>query len=255
MKTYMKLQIGLIVIIGFLTLNLKMLNAQIQDTAMSNQFYQEGVGKMQADNFESAIESFNQAIRYNEQNYKAFERRGFCRMKIEDAKEKRGDRDYTLAISDYSAALMTLEDVLDQTKDYSLKKNLRKAKAPILINRAWAKIQIDKKKYYKLAVDDFNEAFKHDNTLIEIYIGRAYAYHKRKDFQKEINDYKYIIKEATNPNSAARDKVDLKIIYYNMGNAFIDWQNDKNNACDAYKKSFDLGFTEAQEKIKTNCNL
>lgn len=230
-------------------------SAQIQDTTVSNQYLKEGVEQMDDKSYDAAIESFNNAIRYNEKNYKAFERRGFCRMKLEDVKEKSGDRDYTMAITDFSAALMALEDLIDQTKDYSYKKKLRKEKAPILINRGWAKIQIDKKKYYKLAIDDFNEAFKFDNTLIELYIGRAYAYHKRDEFQREINDYRYIIREADKADSKVREIVDLKIMYYNLGNAYIDWNNDRKNACESYKKSLNLGFEDAKEKVMTTCDL
>lgn len=230
-------------------------HAQIRDTAMSNDFFKEGVEKMENNNFESAIESFNKAIRYNNQHYLAFERRGYCRMKLENQKERHKDRDYTLAITDYSAALMALDDILDLTKDYGKKRELKKEKAPILINRGWAKIQIDKRKYYKLAIDDFNKAYKFDNSLIHLYTGRAYAYHKRKDFQKEILDYRHIIREASDPDSKVRDKIDLKYIYYNMGQAYIDWNNDTQRACESFKKALDLGYSKAKEKVEANCEF
>lgn len=231
--------------------------AQTNDKSLAQPYYDQGKQAMDQEDYAGAISSFDEAIKQYPKFWEALEARGYCKMVIENDKSKNKSKDYTEAIKDYTDALLALDNEINKSSDFKTKKELRKAKVPIYINRAYAKMQYDTKKYYKLAIEDYNAAWTIDNSNMDIYIGRAYAYHKRKQFDREIQDYKIVVKEALEPNSKLPDKqgFDLSIIYFNMGNAYIDYKNDKKNACENYKKSLDLGYTEAKSKVMAHCSF
>lgn len=235
----------------------QILSAQTNDKTAAQPYYEQGKQAMAQQDYTGAISSFDEAVKLHPKYWEALEARGYCKMLIENDKPKAKDRNYTDAIKDFSDALMALDNDMSKSSDNKAKKEMRKSKVPIFINRAYAKMQYNTKKYYKLAIEDYNAAWAIDNSNMDIYIGRAYAYHKRKQFDREIQDYKIVIKEALEPNSKLSNKegFDLSIIYFNLGNAYIDFKNDKKNACEYYKKSLDLGYTEAKSKVMAHCSF
>ncbi len=227
----------------------------VQDTVQARLFFEEAKNLMKNENWTGAIELLDKAIKNKDFFYEAYEARGFCHMRIEDQKEKVKERDYTEAITDYTNAIIGVKYELSQAKGMQQKKRLKKELAPLLVKRAWSKMQYDKRKYYYLAIEDYDEAFKYDRENWNIYIGRSYAYNKTKQYDKEIIDYRIIIREYEDQESPIRNMVNLAEIYFNMGNAYIDLNNDMRKACDCYKKSLDLGFEPAKDKVKYNCGL
>ena len=110
-------------------------------------------------------------------------------------------------------------------------------------------------KYYKLAIDDFDEAFKLDRENFDIYIHRSKAYNELKEYGKELFDLRRLVNEMEDPKSPLREKIDIAELYFKYAEAHINDSNDKNAGCKYYKKALNLGFMKAEKGVKRHCKF
>lgn len=206
--------------------------------------------------FEPVIADLTKVIDFDNHNYEALNLRGNAKVKLEDQNNPDGKKNYTEALEDYTNALYAIDKQLESAKENrELKISLRQYRATICINRGVAKMNLGESKYYKLALEDFDEAFKLDRDNWDIYIYRSEVYRKLEDYSKEVFDLRRLLTEMDNPTSQLRTKLDIAELNYKMGRAIISDNNDKDQACKHYKKALDLGYLEAEKGVKRHCKF
>ena len=172
-----------------------------------------------------------------------------------DAKDKAKDRDYNGCIEDFTNAVFLANKALDKISERDAKVAFRQEIAKIYLNRGIAKMHTESNKYFKLAVDDFDEAFKLDRDNFDIYIHRAEAFNALKDYNKELFDLRRLINEMNNPKSPLREKIDIAELYFKYAEVHINSSNDKDTGCKYYKKALNLGYTDAEKGVKRHCKF
>lgn len=205
--------------------------------------------------FDAAIEKLSKVIKSSDDNYEALDLRGIAKMKMEDAKEKSKDRDYTAALEDFTNAIFASNESIDKLKDRDAKVEQRNRTAIIYLNRGIAKMHTESSKYYKLAIDDFDEAFKLNRDNFDIYIHRSKAYNELREYSKELFDLRRLVNEMEDPKSPLREKLDIAELYFKYAEAHINDSNDKTAGCKYYKKALNLGYMKAEKGVKRHCKF
>jgi tetratricopeptide (TPR) repeat protein len=131
--------------------------------------------------FEEFFEDYNQAIRLDPNNAKAFLNRGLAYYDIGQ---------YQQAIEDYNQSI-----------------SLAPNNAQAYLNRGLSYVELDK---YQQAIEDFNQAIRLDPTDSNVYYNRGLAYHFLGQYQQAIEDYSQSI--SLDPKNA--------YTYYFRGDAY-----------------------------------
>jgi len=151
-------------------------------------FYNSGVDKYNAGDYQGAIADYNQAIKLKPDYATAYFNRGSSKYNLGD---------YQGAIADYSQAIKL-------NPDY----------AEAYINRGVSK---DDLKDYQAAIADFNQAIKLKPDYAAAYTNRGVSKGKSGDYQGAIADFNQAIK--LNPDYADA--------YYNRGNSKYNLKDNK----------------------------
>ncbi|NDV14468.1 tetratricopeptide repeat protein [Muricauda sp. TY007] len=198
--------------------------------------------------YEQAIEDLDKAIELNPKNDIAWNNRGVAKNELKNWEE---------AIKDFSQAIK-----LDPTKDASWanlgysKSHLGRHKEAIkdldkaidlnpeseiaFSNRGYAKNEVGD---YKGAIEDFDRALKINPKNDTSWNNRAFANIELENYDEAQLNLEEVFK--INPKN--------QFAYFNLGN-MQQKQNNIKDACLAWKKALDLGYSEAQEKLNEFCN-
>lgn len=229
---------------------------EILTPSQIDKYINESKQNMENESYDAAIEKLTQVIENDNQNYRALNLRGQCLVAKQVQKyEDPDDGDYTEALEDYTDALFAIRSYVNDAREREKKQEYREEKAEIFLNRGLAKMKYDKKKYFNLAIEDFDEANKLDRENYDVYINRSKAYYLTKEYGKELIDLRRLAKEMENPKSPLREKLDIAELYYKLGRAYINDSNDKTSACKYYKKALNLGYMEAERGVKRHCKF
>ncbi len=159
------------------------LSAQLTDAGLAAAYESRGGAYVNKNDFDHAIEDFNQAVGLAPDDPHAFGDRGFVYNRT---------RQYDLAIADLTRAI-----------------EIDPAAAEAWDARG---IAYSYKKDYDHALPDYNEAIRLMPDYSNAYYNRGTAHYFRKDFDEAIADY----------TSAIEMNPDYAQAYYNRGNALAD---------------------------------
>jgi DNA-binding helix-hairpin-helix protein with protein kinase domain len=172
-------------------------------------YYNQGNTYSKLGDYEGAIDNFNQALRLNPKNAKAYVNRGNARYEIA---QHSGDPDkqYRGAIEDFNKALRLNPD---QTEAYVSRGHVR------YIIAQYSK---DPNKDYKAAISDFNQALRRDPNNAKAYVKRGIVRYKlaqysgdpNKDYKAAISDFNQALR--LNPQEAEA-YVKRGIVRYELG--------------------------------------
>jgi uncharacterized protein (TIGR02145 family) len=164
--------------------------------------------------YNKALEDFNQQVFLDGKNPIAYYNRGSAKDML---------KDFSGSISDYKQAII-------YKPDFSMAYN----------NIGWAKFE---QKDYKGALTDLNKSIALDSTN---YV----AYDSRAETKFYLNDYKGCIKDC---NKAISLKSTLSNSFFIRGRAKFKL-NDKKGACEDWNQSSNLGKYEANDYMAKYCN-
>ncbi len=228
-------------------------NEPVIDSANAQSWLSEGLRKMKNGSFSEAVNYLTEAIKIDPDLALAFELRGYARRIALDETIIIGDM-YEEVLEDFTKAIEIYNNQLSQLHDREKKDVIREKIAVLLVDRGITKMRYKSKKFYKLAIEDFDEAYRYDQDNYDIFIYRSECFRELREFNREIIDLRRIISEASKPGSPLFDKLNLAKYYYLMGDALINDSNDRRNACEFYKKSMNLGYQRAISAVSRICN-
>ena len=175
-------------------------------------FFEQGKKHLYEQDYESAIEDFNQAIRLNPNYSQAYNGRGL-------AYHNQGD--YRRAIGDYNQAI-----------------RLNPEYAIAYTNRGFA---YSGQGDYERAIGDYTEAIRLNPDFAIAYNNRGLAYHNQGDLDGAIADYNEVIR--LNPEYAYP--------YYNRGLLYQKQENNRQALAD-FRKAADLFQQEGNQEWYQN---
>jgi tetratricopeptide (TPR) repeat protein len=132
------------------------------------------------------------------------------------------------------------KDLINQISDYS--KSIPKEAYEIIEIKDRGVAKADQGDYIG-AIQEYNKAIELDPSYAKAYNNRGAAKHQLGDYRGAIADY----------NIAIKLDPELSDAYYNRGLAKVNL-GDKTGACLDWSKAGELGFGDAYEQIRKNCN-
>ncbi len=150
-------------------------------------------------NFESAIEYYNKAIKFNPKFYEAYNNRGLAKDKLGKFQDAINDYNETIRLNPKSyraynnrgLAKHNMNNLQDAISDYNVVIRLNPKYWVAYINRGFSKNNLG---YFQDAISDYNMAIRLNPKSYEAYHNRGVAKHKLGEFQDAINDYNVAIK-------------------------------------------------------------
>jgi tetratricopeptide (TPR) repeat protein len=162
-------------------------------TLSAIEWYNEGVDKLTARQYEVAINDFTESIQIDNKDPDAYYNRGWAKHTLNK---------YDDAILDYNQAI-------------KLKPNF----ADAYINRGFSKYNL---KDYQGAISDLNQAIKLKPDLADAYLYRGLSYKKLNKNQNAINDFRQAAKLYQQQNKAIKLKSNLADAQGNRGYAKLN---------------------------------
>jgi tetratricopeptide (TPR) repeat protein len=211
-------------------------------------YYQNrGLTYIELEEYKNAINDFNEALNFNEENSTLYFNRGYTNALA--GNYENAINDYTKSISLDSTNAKTFVNrgdlwadagesqraIFDFTAAISLNKNDELA----YFNRAKEFVKVG---MFEQAIDDYSKAILLNPNNVDYYFLRGELKVGAGEFLSAAADYTKIINlEPDNGNA-----------YYNRGICYANI-NLKDNACDDLNHSGELGFFEAYEVINKYC--
>jgi tetratricopeptide (TPR) repeat protein len=222
-----------------------------QNIIKSNELTRNAERLIQQENLQSALELLNEAIELWDQNIEALKFRGSIRLIQEQQKPNPRDRDYIGLINDYTNAIRIVDREINNAPRNSQEKvELEKEKAKILINRAYVKMQANRKAAFDSAIEDYTEAIRNDGENWDGFLGRAVAYNKVRDSRREVNDYLRAFDLMTKYEYKLTDQ-EWGELYLTVAYAYSDLR-DKRNAFEYATRAYNLGNLDAEKVMNKN---
>lgn len=172
----------------------------------AGEWYNQGVDKLEAGDYEGALASFTESIKLNAQDADAFYNRAYTHHSLGN---------YEAAVADYSQAI-----------------KLNSQFAYAYGNRCYAHYLM---KNYGAAIEDCSKAVELQPNFADFYIYRANAQDELGNYQAALADYSDAIR--LNPDNAN--------VYYNRGLAYNRLGDDKKALAD-YTESIRLNGESAE---------
>ncbi|TGK18721.1 tetratricopeptide repeat protein [Leptospira fluminis] len=176
--------------------------------------YNRGLAKYSIGRFSEAETDFTSALEIKPDNADVLLYRGYCRTELENRKEAFADVDRAIKLG---------------------------AKYPeAYVNRA---ILYNLSERPAAALKDANEAVRLDQKSSRANFQIGYAYYSLKKYNESISAYTKAIE--LNPRDGGQT-------YYNRGLGFLAVRK-KSQACDDFKRSLEIGYSNAEGMIRENC--
>lgn len=222
-----------------------------QNIISSNQLTREAERLIQQGNMDAALQKLNEAIALNDQNIEALKFRGSIRLTMEQQKDRARDRDYIGLINDYTNAIRITDRRINASpRNSQERKELEREKAKILINRAYVKMQANRRAAFQSAIEDYTEAIRNDDQNWDGFLGRAVAYNKIGENRREVNDYLRAIELMQRYEFRMTDE-EWGRLYLTVAEAYASLR-DRRNAFEYATKSYNLGIGEAERLMNRN---
>jgi tetratricopeptide (TPR) repeat protein len=207
----------------------------------ASELYKQGVEFYDKNQFDQAIEKYNEYLKIRPNVADAFYNRGlaFYLKGIDLPKNttESSKKNLNSAIADFSEAI---------------KINPSSADAWIMRGRAYFWLRIDGSKYVESAITDFSQAIKLDANSADAYLGRGKAYRENYQPEKALADLNKAIQ--LNPNNADA-YFERGNVYYSQNNfslAKADFANaDRINPQHPYAKNW---LNAANQKLNPTQN-
>jgi tetratricopeptide (TPR) repeat protein len=227
------------------------LDERNQNTITSNQLTREAEQLIRQENLTGALDLLNQALELNNNNIEALKFRGSIRLILEQQIPQPKNRDYIGLINDYTNAIRIIDQRINPTSRNSQeRKEFERERAKIMINRAYVKLQTNRKAAFYSAIEDYTEAIRNDDQNWDGFLGRAVAYNKIKDSRREVNDYLKAFDLLTRYNYRMSDD-EWSDLYLTVAIAYATLR-DKRNAYDFASRAFNLGNKNAEKIMERN---
>jgi tetratricopeptide (TPR) repeat protein len=222
-----------------------------QHIITSNQLTRDAEQLIRQENLTGALDLLNEAISLNINNIEALKFRGSIRLILEQQIPRPKDRDYIGLINDYTNAIKIIDQRVNSApRNSQERKEFERERAKIMINRAYVKMQTDRKAAFYSAIEDYTEAIRNDDQNWDGFLGRAVAYNKIKDSRREVNDYLRAFELINRYNYRMTDD-EWSDLYLTVAIAYATLR-DKRNAYDFASRAFNLGNKNAEKIMERN---
>ncbi len=222
-----------------------------QHVIRSNQLTRDAERLIRDGNLEGALDLLNEALELNSQNIEALKFRGSVRLTLEQKIQRPRDRDYIGLINDYTNAIrITDRKINSAPRNSQERKEYEKEKAKILINRAYVKMQTNRRAAFMSAIEDYSDAVRLDDQNWDGFLGRAVAYNRIREYRREVNDYLRAIDLMQRYDYHLSD-ADWGNLYLTVAEAYANLR-DRRNAFEYATRSFNLGNHEAERLMNRN---
>ena len=217
------------------------------DSSFQVGYWNVAMSHFQLEEYDEAINNFGKSIALRKNNSEAYNYRGICYYNLEK---------FDLALEDFKNAVKSDKPLVNYYRNlgetYSELEQTRKAinsfKKAIEIDSSFSEgynligLEYLNESSYNAAITAFDEAILISPNEATYYDNRAFAKDGKMDFIGAIDDYSQSISlYPSDPH-----------IYYLRGAAKIN-VNNKNDACNDFKKAVEMGSEEAKESLKEHC--
>lgn len=222
-----------------------------QHVIRSNQLTRDAERLIRDGNLEGALDLLNEALELNSRNIEALKFRGSVRLSLEQRIQRPRDRDYIGLINDYTNAIRITDRKINiAPRNSQERKEYEKEKAKILINRAYVKMQTNRRAAFMSAIEDYSDAVRLDDQNWDGFLGRAVAYNRIREYRREVNDYLRAIELMQRYDYHMSDQ-DWSNLYLTVAEAYANLR-DRRNAFEYATRSFNLGNHEAERLMNRN---
>lgn len=199
-------------------------------------------------NYQEAIEYYSKYIIQSPIDDKGYAGRGLVRQLLKDYNGAIQDYSEVIEINPFNAYVYSnrgvvknkLGDYSGAIKDFNKAIEINPDFASAYYNRSIVKSNLED---YRGAIQDCTNAIVLDPQYASAYINRGVAKANLQDYRGAIRDYSKAIE--INPND--------EIAYYDRGIAKYNL-GDITGACLDWSKAGELGYDEAYDLIRDNCN-
>jgi tetratricopeptide (TPR) repeat protein len=210
------------------------------DSGFADGFYNRGNLYRFENKYDSAELDYSHAIKINPKHIKAYNNRGTLYM---------NEKKYDAAIEDYLTA-MNLDSLQSNGKVAGKDSSARiENKDSVDLYENYARTCDMRGSFYTnarkydLALKDYNEALRIKPGFAQAYYNRGVLYEQKKDDIAALRDY----------SSAIKIQPGFAEAYYNRG--VVEYrQQKKEDGCNDFRKSAELGYAKARETLLQFCN-
>ena len=212
-----------------------------------NAYLKRGFAEILAEDYVSALNDMNEAIKMNATLYKAYFGRGICHFEQKDYKATEDDlkvfveKDKTnpMAYNYLGGCMFLKQDFKSALEDYEMVAKLDPNFPDVYTNRGMMKHYL---KDLKGAIDDYNKALTLDPKNATAYNNRGGAKLNLGYSQGALEDF----------NSAIRLQSDYADAFDNRGRAKLNL-GDQSGACQDFHRAYGLGLEASKEMIDQYC--
>jgi len=210
-------------------------------------YLKRGSSELLKQDYRSALNDMNEALKMNPNLNKAYLGRGICRYELKDFKTAEEDfKAYTdkdkntpMAYNYIAGCRFMQNDFKGALENYEMVAKLDSSYPDVYTNRGMMKHYL---KDLKGAVEDYNKALSVNPENVTAYNNRGGARLIQGDPRGALEDF----------NKAIALKDDYADAYVNRGKAKFKL-DDKTGACEDWRKAYSLGVEDAGELIYENC--
>ncbi len=214
---------------------------------MPGAYLKRGFAELVSEDYISATNDMNEAIKMNPNLYRAYFGRGVCRFEQQDFKAAEEDmkvfieKDKTtpMAYNYLAGCRFMQQDFKGALENYEMVAKLDPKFPDIYTNRGMMKHYLND---LKGAVEDYNKALAIDPNNATAYNNRGGAKLNQQEFSGALEDF----------DKAISLKKDYADAYDNRGKAKINL-GDKTGACEDWQKAYSLGLEATNELILKYC--
>lgn len=229
-------------------------NGAIEDFTQSLNLYKmpvvymkRGFAELVSEDYSSAINDMNEAIKMNPSFYRAYFGRAVCRFEMKDFKTAEEDmkvfieKDKTtpMAYNYLAGCRFIQQDYKGALENYEMVAKLDPKFQDIYTNRGMMKHYLND---LKGAVEDYDKALAIDPNNATAYNNRGGAKLNQQEFKGALEDF----------DKAISLKNDYADAYDNRGKAKINL-GDNTGACEDWQKAYSLGLEATREMILKYC--
>jgi DNA-binding helix-hairpin-helix protein with protein kinase domain len=209
-------------------------NSTIDSGKGSVAFYNQGQAYDKLGDYEGAIENYNQAVRLNPNDAKAYVNRGNAHYEMAQHSGD-PDKDYKAAIEDFNQALR----LNPQESQAYVKRGV--------VRNEIAQYSKDPDKDYKAAIEDFNQALRFNPQEAEAYVQRGIVRYKLAQYSGESNkDYWGAVDDLQKAAKLFLEQGDIDHYQQALGNICVALEKN----CDSFLRNPEKFVVSGSEPVK-----